>query len=298
MVNKLPVYLISGHSCIGAEIGDTGMATFSDTSFPFAFTIPRGTFILSFSDPGNTTCLTKGSESFLQSQVALIRQLFYLHGPDEFLDHTAESIFSRTSRATGGRPGHPVAFPNPLYTFEPDTEGLPRAANIYGVFDISDYRTIRVMSNLDSIISQVDPSIPLSDVNKVDWTLEDIIQRVYKVTGNTNAIFLNMGCLTSCNKASKSIDKAAYMMQHANAMYKNIIPVMGQRNIQRGAHWLFRNQTHKVREQFSAIDLKEFKRMLDSGLYDPESFKEYIGEFHQDDRNAAREMINKFLEKS
>ena len=296
MLDNIPVYLISGHSCIGVEVGDTGTAKYKELEFPFAFTVPRNTFLLSFSEPGSSTCLDKKMEPFIHSQVELIRQLFYLHGPDEFIDHAAESIFSRSTRATGS-PGERIRFPNVLYTFEPTQKGAPRPMNEFGVFDISDYKAVKATSNLDSIIAQFDPSLPVDDINKKDWTLEDIIKRTYQVTGTDKAIFLNMGCLTPCGKDSSSIDKAAHLMHRADAMYKNIIPVMSRRNMNRlGAETLI-DHTDRPRLLLGALKIPEFRRMLESGLYDPKSFGDLLDEFHPDDVRGARQLIKEFIAK-
>jgi hypothetical protein len=298
MLDNTPVYLISGHSCIGAEIGDTGRVKYDELDVPFAFTIPRNTFLLTFSEPGSSTCLSKAGEVFIHTQVELIRQLFYLHGPDEFVDHTVESIFSRTMRATGGPPGQRIDFPNPIYSFTPDREGAARGSNDFGVFDISDYKAFKTTTNLDSLIAQFDPDLPTDTVNKKDWTLEDIIKRVYEVTGNSRAIFLNLGCLIACTDDPKSTDKAARLMRHADIMYRNIIPVMSRRDMQRiGAETLI-NHTHKPRMLLGAIGMLELRSMLESGLYDPAALKEYKFEFHPDDRDEAFAIIQEFIDKA
>ena len=297
MLNKMPVYLISGHSCIADEIRDTGMAKYGDIHFPFAFTVPQNTFLLSFVDPGSMTCLYKGQEAYIRTQAPLIRQFFYLHGPDEFLGHMKGSMFSRATRATGG-PDTPIAYPNVSYTFEPSKD-VPRGENNYGVFDISDQYGKKEFTNLESLIAQFDPSKPLDSVNKADWTLEDIIKRVYEVTRTDKGIFINAGCMTPCQRAAKSIDKAAAMMYEADAMYRNIIPVVGRRNIEQGLPpaYLFTDHTHLPRALMGALDLPEFRRMLESGLYKASAFEEILHEFHQDDREAAREIIREYVTK-
>jgi len=297
MLNKIPVYLISGHSCIADEIRDTGTAKYGDIHFPFAFTVPQNTFLLTFVDPGSMTCLYKGQEAYIRTQAPLIRQFFYLHGPDEFLGHMKGSMFSRATRATGG-PDTPIAYPNVSYTFEPSKD-LPRGENNYGVFDISDQYGTKELTNLESLIAQFDPSKPLDSVNKADWTLEDIIKRVYEVTRTDKGIFINAGCMTSCQKGGKSIDKAAQLIYEADAMYRNIIPVVGRRNIEQGLPpaYLFTDHTHLPRAPMGALDLPEFRRMLESGLYKASAFEEILHEFHQDDREAAREIIREYVTK-
>jgi len=297
MLDNIPVYIISGHSCIGVEDGNTGRVTHGGLDVPFSFPVPRGTFLLTFSEPGSSTCLSKPGEAFIQTQVELIRQLFYLHGPDEFVDHTVESIFSRTMRATGS-PGQRIDFPNVIYSFDPDREGAERDSNYFGVFDISDHKAVKTTTNLDSLIAQFDPSLPVDAANRKEWTLEDIIKRVYEVTGNSRAIFLNLGCLTACIDDSKSTDKAAHLMRHADVMYRNIIPVMSRRDMQRiGAETLM-NHTHKPRMMLAAIGMLELRSMLESGLYDPAALKEYKFEFHPDDRDAAFAIIQEFIDKA
>jgi hypothetical protein len=297
MLHNTPVYLISGHACIAAEIGDTGTARYGGEEFPFSFTVPRNTFILSFSEPGSATCLNKSAENFIQSQVELIRQLFYLHGPDEFLDHSAESIFSRTMRATGS-PGERIRFPNIIYTFEPPHRGWSRAMNDFGVFDISDYKTIKRTSNPDSLIAQFDHDLPADNINKTNWTLDDIIKRVYHVTGTDRGIFLNLGCLTPCRKDSSSIDKAAGLMRYADIMYRSIIPVVGRRNMDRLRAETLMNHTNKPGMILGAISMEEFRHMLESGLYDPAAFEDYMIEFHQSEHNMVREIIKEFVAKA
>ena len=296
MLNKIPIYIISGHSCIGSEIRDTGISKYGDIQFAFAFSVPHNTFLMSFVDPGSMTCLHKGQEAYIRTQAPLIRQFFYLHGPDEFLGHMQGSMFSRATRATGG-PDTPIAYPNVFYTFEP-SKGVPRGENEFGVFDISDQYGTKDMTNLESIIPQFDPSKPLDTINKADWTLEDIIKRVYEVTRTDKGIFINAGCMTPCHKGSKSIDKAARMMYEADAMYRNIIPVMGRRNIQQVLPaYLFTDHTHLPGTLIGALDLREFRRMLESGLYRAKAFEEILDEFHQDDREAAREIIREHVMK-
>ena len=296
-LDNTPVYLISGHSCIGDEDGTTGRVTHGGLDIPFAFPVPRDTFILTFSEPGSSTCLSKAGEVFIHTQVELIRQLFYLHGPDEFVDHTVESIFSRTMRATGG-PGQRIDFPNVIYSFDPDREGAERGSNDFGVFDISDYKAFKTTTNLDSLIAQFDPSLPVDATNKKDWTLDDIIKRVYEVTGHSRAIFLNLGCLIACTDDSKSIDKAAHLMRHADIMYRNIVPVMSRGDMLRiGAKTLI-NNTHKPRMILGAIGMLELRSMLESGLYDPAALKEDKIEFHPDDRDTALAIIQEFIDKA
>jgi len=297
MLNKIPVYLISGHSCIANEIKDTGISKYGDIQFPFAFAVPHNTFLLSFVDPGSMTCLYRGQEAFIRTQSGLIRQFFYLHGPDEFLGHMKGSMFSRATRATGG-PDTPIAYPNVFYTFEAPHKGWSRAMNDFGVFDISEPFDAKPMTNLESIIAQFDPSQPLDAINKADWTLEDIIKRVYEITGTDKGIFINAGCFTPCQKGGKSIDKAAQMIYDADVMYRNIIPVMGRRNIEHvPAAYLYSNHTHLPQAPMGALGLPEFRRMLESGLYKASAFEEILGEFHQDDREAAREIIREYVTK-
>ena len=301
-IHALPIYLISAHSCISKQVkGQPTMAEYGGFQFPFAFTVPEKTFIVSFSEPGSATCSDRGTEQFIQTQSELIRQFLYLHGPDEFEDHMQGSIFSRATRATAGTLADPIEFPNINYTFEPDTQGASRDQNTYGVFDISNPADSKeIKTNLQSIIPQFDPSLPADDTNKTDWPLGHIIQRVYQLTRKREGIFLNMGCHTACKGAEKSLDIATNLMRRADVMYRSIIPVVSGKNIRQQQGVVFKNHTHLYGHKLNTMEPSTFKALLDQGLYDPRPFldpKMLYREFHPLDDEKIKKIAQKEMAK-
>jgi len=297
-IHALPIYLISAHSCISKQVkGQPTMAEYGAIQFPFAFTIPERTFIISFSEPGSATCSDRTTEEFIQTQSELIRQFLYLHGADEFEDHREGSIFARATRATGGTLANPIEFPNINYTFEPDTEGVSRDMNTYGVFDISNPANAKEpKTNLQSIIAQFDPTLPADTTNKTDWPLGEIIQRVYQVTGRREGIFLNMGCHTACKGAEKSLDIAANIMRYADIMYRNIIPIISAKNIRKQQGVVFKNHTHLYGHRLNTMEPSTFKALLDQGLYHPRQFldsKILYREFHPLDDEEIKKIAQR-----
>jgi hypothetical protein len=273
------------------------MAEYGATRFPFAFTVPRGTFILSFSEPGSTTCVGRRIEDYIQTKTDMIRQMLYLHGADEFTDHRDGSIFARTLRATGSSK-EPIMFPNVNYTFEPDVEGAPRDQNIYGVYSIGN-SVLQERINTNSLISQFDPSLPADTTNKQDWVLGDIIQRVYEVTGTRAGIFLNLGCQTPCHGADSSMDKAGDLVRYADVMYRNIIPVVSGANVKKTKQELFTDTTHELGRTLNAMEPSTFTAMLAKGIYDPREFLDTNvkeREFHYTDFDTIKSIAQGFID--
>jgi len=300
--------MISGHSCISKEVpGEPNLAEYGDLRFPFSFPIPKGTFILSFSEPGSSTCFFRDTELYLQRNQELVRQFFTLHGADELEGHTKGSMFSRAIRATG-TPDTPIEFPNVNYTFDPDDKEESREENMYGVFDITSQASTGIGNtrNIHSLIPQFDPSLDESDTNKSDWLLKDIIEHVYRVTGVKKGIFLSMGCHGPCKGADASIDRAEKLFRHADIMYRNIIPVVSRRNITRRgiraepntSH--LRNASQLLIEKMNTMEPSQLRRLLNSGLYNARAFldpKIFHREFHPVDYTTIQKMTRKYLKK-
>jgi len=261
--SSIPVYAIYGHSCIPVETGETGRTTAFGDEFAFSFVIPKNTFIMSVSDPGSATCMDRNlDEPIVQSHVNHIRQYFYLHGPDEFRDFLSGSLFGTATRATGGGPGKPIPYPNVAYAFTADIEGTAPDKNQYGVYDISTGNP-ELLFNNQSIIPQFNEKLPKTSSNRENWPLEDIIKRVYQVTGNRSAIFLSLGCYTTCRKSGykRSMDKATDMMQYADIMYRDIIPVLSRADMRKNP--VLRNQTHaRKNPTWATLDTVTLEDML------------------------------------
>jgi hypothetical protein len=295
------VYAIYGHSCIPVETGETGRTTAFGDEFAFSFIIPKNTFIMSVADPGSATCMDRNiDEAIVQRHVNHIRQYFYLHGPDEFREFLSGSLFGTATRATGGGPDKPIPYPNITYAFTPDIAGTTPDKNQYGVYDINN-GSGKFLFNNQSISPQFDERIPKTSSNRDNWPLEDLIKRVYQVTGNRSAIFLSLGFNTTCRKSGykRSMDKATDMMQYADIMYRGIIPVLSRGDIRKNP--ILRNQTHARKgSAWATLDPSTLEEMLQNpDLYavpDPRELG-LLFPFHDDDSKQIEQILIKAKEK-
>jgi hypothetical protein len=296
-LETLPIYAIVGHGCIPREV-KPGTATSGDSEFPSTFNVPRNTFLISFSDPGSYTCFNKRSEQFLTRRPELSRQFLYLHGADEFVDHQQGSKFARAMRATGWGPGHPIPYPNISISIEPDDEGASRATNEHGVFDVSN-PAARTDNNLDSIIPQCDRDKPITSTNRNEWTLHDIIKRVYQVTGNTRAIFLLLFCFITCSplQREETAYRAEALMRNADLLYRSIKPVLTRHNMTRRSKEVLSNITHTHSSEWNLDKLhpSQLEMMLKTREYNPTAWKDLIErEIHPEDKEEVKRIIKRW----
>jgi hypothetical protein len=220
-INRLPIYFINAHSCICTE----GHDCFGEIVSP-TFTLTKDTYMINMGQPGDS--VTDAVDRIVVDHVEDFRRFLYLHGPDDFapselVGKTHFSFFAGFQRATGPR----TLYPNIAYTFnhtDADGKTVPRIENPYGVYDLSRHLH---HSNNNSLISQ--------DAARTNWTLEDIIQDVYRVSGRREGIFISGGCLTPCRHpqtpesyaAEKQTMRTAGVLMHAaEAAYKGSRPVV------------------------------------------------------------------------
>lgn len=225
-VNRLPIYFIKGHSCICVD----GSECFGET-VPPTFTLTKDTYIINMGQPGDG--VRHVVDSHVYEHVEDFRRLLYLHGPDDFapspeVGRSRFSLFAGFQRAVGPH----VSYPNIAFTFnETDETGrvLPRNENPYGVYDLSQPLH---PTNDNSLIPQ-DPA-------RENWTLHDIIQDVYKVTGKRQGIFISGGCLSTCKhdetdeayeSEKTSLRNAGILTHAAEAIYKAVKPVLTAREL-------------------------------------------------------------------
>jgi hypothetical protein len=227
-INELPIYYISAHSCICPK----KFRCFGEYIEP-TFILNKNTYIISMSQPDDGVKIF--ADAAVHKNIENFRMFLYLHGVDDFapspeVGRTHYSFFSGFQRATGPH----TPYPNIVYTFNEKDEMtgrvLPPYENPYGVYDLS--KPLHPTNN-NSIIPQ-DPA-------RENWTLENIIDTVFKATGKNKGIFINGGCLTACytmdkenarysaekQKASReSIADAGNLMQKAETLYKTDRPVL------------------------------------------------------------------------
>lgn len=220
LVNKLPIYFIKGHSCICVD----GSDCFGER-VPPTFNLTKDTYIINMGQPGDG--VKPVTDRYVYQHVEDFRRLLYLHGPDDFAPSSEVgqgrfSLFAGFQRAVG-----PHDYPNITYTFNDTDEAgraLPRSENPYGVYDLS--RPLHP-TNDNSLIPQ--------DAARQNWTMHDIIQDVYRVTGRRQGIFISAGCLTTCKhdetdeayESEKVSLRNAGMLTHtAESAYKGMKPVL------------------------------------------------------------------------
>lgn len=231
-INGLPIYYITAHSCICPK----KFPCFGEYIEP-TFILNKNTYIISMAQPDEGVKIF--SRASIYPNIENFRMFLYLHGVDDFapspeVGRTHHSFFSGFQRATGPH----TPYPNVLYTFNEEDESgrlLPPYENPFGVYDLS--RELYPTNN-NSIIPQ-DPA-------RKNWTLEYIIDTVFKATGKNKGIFITSGCLTPCydtdeahpryspekQKASReSIADAGNLMHKAETMYKADRPVLTAKDL-------------------------------------------------------------------
>lgn len=209
-LKTIPMYILLAHSTIRKS---TPQIKVKET-----FAIPKDTFLLSLTNPGEFMCANKITPWFIHNSREEIRKYLHTHSEGNIISRVSAKLaplFSGIRRA-----GPNATFPNIVYGFKDYTtdESNPYKSierNDNGIFPITATPELfddeANFMNTHSIIKQTEaPDDP-------DYMLEDIIQTVYKRTGIQKGIFILMGCL-----AIDDIDyalKTGQRMDIANAEY-------------------------------------------------------------------------------
>lgn len=244
---KLPIFLISGHSCICPDSGKClgrdivpGPKAPPGTT-PATFAIPSGTILMSIAQAGDL-CYLRGvdPERLLYNQRFNFRDYLVLHSAAE-LKENAEvgvskfSLYAGILRGKGGAASQPpVLWPNQNFSFEEkDVAGVPFPDNENGcgVYELTAIRPNAAgdgpadpldLRQTRSIIKQTE--VAAGDGNMFT---SDIIQETYRRTGHTKGIFILYGCLGKCvgrltaiKGGVTALDKAARTMYAAENAYK------------------------------------------------------------------------------
>ena len=210
----LPIYAIHAHSIVR---GEQKMKTMKQPSF---FELPKDTFIMSLTTPGEFMCSNAVTTVRVNHLKEEFRKYLHMHSQGNILDERMNlkhpAFFEGIKRAGTGS-----LYPNIVYGFKeykPNTNGefQPAKVNVNGVYDLTDtklptYASHSWFYNNRSLINQDEVE------GDPDYFLKDVITTVYERTGLSKGIFILMGCLV--NKDQDAMRKAGVAMDIANAEY-------------------------------------------------------------------------------
>lgn len=281
-VQDLPVYFISGHSCICPR----DKPCFFGRKEPSEFTIPEDTYIVSYASPGEFFC---GDDRVLLSNYKVIRDYLYMHSQSDLnvsdeVGTSKLSFFSGIKRATSTR-DTPIEYPNigfELVSFYEGANGkkikekgiMPPAYNPHGIYKAS-YAVSEISygKKLDNRIAY----IPQEESHK-DMYLKDIIELVYAKSGTRKGVFILGGCLETCmnGQSREDLNVAARKMEYANNMYNTIKKTFVKEDLQRLNLERFipgDNGLH-IDKPFSTISVEEIEEMKKAGLTTAQAYAE------------------------
>ena len=238
-IKGMPVFLVSGHSCICKEEGKC----FGEDPERY-FKIPRDTYLATFGVPGDAFCMAN-PEKVIAAFYEDIRDFMYMHSVSDVIQSNmigkdSFSLLSNLKRATGDRarmesePYPNIGFSLNEYrwvekkvkgTIKNVKEIVPRSENVFGVYRLDTLGKYFDGDNLRNTMSL----LPQNE-KRANWYLKDIIQETYAASGVDRGIFILAGCLTSCasrtDPTGPHMDRAATAMDLAHNMYNTLCPTL------------------------------------------------------------------------
>jgi len=217
-MDTFPIYAISAHSCLVTP------HYAKHSSSKHTITVPKDTYIVSFSSPGDYTLSDNETLQTICENLSNLRKFMNVHStsdikPSKKTKKRTYSLFSNVHRAA------PTSlYPNINYTMNNVDRERPtrRAYNEYGVYrlDTLEPENAPLLKNKVSLVPQ--------DIDREDFYLDDIIQEVYEKTGIHNGIFINLGCLTPFRgpATSKYMEDMERIFDEANTMYNTLVPTL------------------------------------------------------------------------
>jgi hypothetical protein len=287
-IETIPIYFINAHSCLCGKEGEC-----MGEEVDFFFEIPSDTYLLTYGEPGDYSCLTEASLDILLSNSETIRDFLTVHSASNLRNLSqgkAYSFFGQLMRATQSIEGEKLHYPNINYSFNPDKEGTQASKNKYGVFRIDENNTVLSMNTISNRLSV----IPQNSRRK-NWFLKDIIHEVYARTGISKGIFLNGGCLSSCSRENITgplLKKAGEIISHANMMYPTVRETLTRNEMENRNMYIPVN--YGLSNRYSKIHPAVAKELVDAGLFRANDLLKNKNLWaNNDDVREFRELINK-----
>ena len=210
----LPIYTIHAHSIVRTA------ARMKALKQPQFFELPKDTFIMSLTTPGEFMCSNAGTTQRVYNQREEFRKYLHMHSEANIVDaryNLKQSAFFEGIK----RAGTGSMYPNIVYGFKEYKPGSsdefqPSRVNVNGVYDLTDpslpvYANPTFLYNDRSIIKQEETE------DDPDYFLKDIISTVYERKGSPKGIFILMGCLV--NTDQDAMRQAGVAIDIANAEY-------------------------------------------------------------------------------
>lgn len=295
-IMSLPMYVISAHACL-CDKGECIGEKYSET-----FTVPKNTFIMNLTYPGDTFCMTS-PEVVIRDNSEELRKYLLAHSTsdtDSAGKYVHHSLFGDVKRAAAGPPKDPVKYLNISYTLnekieESDSDEIePPERNPYGVYRIQDLikRPVSEWNNKMSVLPQ--------EAKRVNWFLHDIIKEVYKAEKIGGAIFISTGCMSECNKKKGLPDDVIAEYQHifdiANVRYNALYPTLTKDEIVATYGKSFVAKDRGLSSPSSGVEGFNMMRLVKEGLIDPKAtVEEYPNIFwDKEDRDKFLEAVDKW----
>ena len=293
-IEALPIYVISAHACMCPKASCFG-EKYSET-----FTIPKDTFIVNMTYPGDTFCMI-APEQYLRDNYREVILYMLAHSTSDtnpVKDKGNHSFFGDIRRAGPGTALLPVKYLNISYTLNEkvkDADGnetlLSRDKNPYGVYRIQDLvsKPENKWNNTMSVLPQ--------NEKRFNWFLHDIIKEVYKAEKISKAIFISTGCLSECGAGpaglpDETIAEYQRIFDLASVRYNTLFPTLTKDEI---IEYLGREYVANdpgITSPTSGAEARNLMRLVKAGLIDPDvTMAEYPDLF------AQTEDIEKFKKK-
>jgi hypothetical protein len=294
-VKSLPIYHILGHSCICPK-QDKCFGRSEDKTFK----IPKDTYIVSLSTPGDFYC---GSSSDVLDNKYNLRDYLYMHSESDlesFTNNTRKnkfSFFSGVQRATS-TDDHVTEYPNitfQLVEFKTNANGkktndlVEPEKNELGIYDITNISQVTELNNTMALFPQ-EPA-------HGDMYLKDIIQMVYAKTGSNRGIFILGGCMEVCHKHQEreSLDEAANLIYRASVMYPTIKPTFLLNELQEIGRSYNIPKNTGVRYPVSRISPEEIEELTKSNLTHPAPYVNKLTKLvHANNVDIIKKMLKKY----
>jgi hypothetical protein len=301
-VKSLPIYHILGHSCICPKEGKCFGRSEDKT-----FKIPKDTYIVSLSTPGDFYC---GYSSSVLNNKYNLRDYLYMHSESDIKSFTNNigknkfSFFSGVQRATS-TDDHVTEYPNitfQLVEFKTDANGkktndlVEPEKNELGIYDITNISQVTELNNTMALFPQ-EPA-------HGDMYLKDIIQMVYAKTGSNRGIFILGGCMEVChtykdkvraNQARASLDEAASLIYRASVMYPTIKPTFLLNELQEIGRSYNIPENTGVWYPVSRISPEEIEELTKSNLTHPAPYLNKLNKLvHRNNLDIIKQMAKKY----
>jgi hypothetical protein len=302
-VQSLPVYYITGHSCICPR----DRPCFFKRKEPSEFIIPEDTYIITYSVPGEFYC---GNDKLLVHNHKVIRDYLYMHSQSDLnasdkVGTSKLSFFGGIKRATSSK-DVPIEYPNitfELVTFYEDEQGKkitekgirPPRKNPHGIYDAFKASTASMYGNLDNTLAY----IPQDESHK-DIYLKDIIELVYAKSGTRKGVFILGGCMETCMRGQdrEDLNVAARKMEYANNMYNTIKKTFVKEDLQRLnlERYIPGDNGLDIDQAFSTTSLEEITEMKNKDLTSAKAYSKLPLLVHYTNRGNLEKLASKEMD--